>query len=284
MILEHKDIELFGKPIFSWVVLTTPNETDVPLPSEACVAYISEGNGQSLFVQEGVDATPGNVIVSVCGRTVGHMIAKQEPGKMSAIIAHFHQEQLQKIYKNSKPKLWNELEKPVTKFTVQQAATNLIVGFFEGIGNIFKNQEAITEDILCLKVQELILLLLQSESSPEIQLIINSLFSDRIFTFKETVDAYLFTPLSIQSLAVLTNKSLSSFKREFKRVYRTTPGAYIIDKRLERVAQLLSSSDDSITNIGYDCGFSSLEHLSRSFKSKYGVPPSKFRLDLTVKQ
>ncbi len=283
MILEHRDIILFGKPIFSWVVLTTPNETDVPLPSEACVAYIMEGDGHSLFAQEDLIAKPGSIIVSVCGRTVGHMIAQQEPGKVTAVIAHFHKEQLKKVYKGAKPKLWNELEKPVTKFTVQQAATNLLVGFFEGLANVFKNQEALTEGILALKIQELILLLLQSESSPDIRLLINSLFSQRVFSFKETVDAYLFTPVSIPNLAFLTNRSLSSFKREFKRVYQTTPGSYIINKRLERVAQLLTTSDETVTDIGYDCGFNSLEHLSRSFKTKYGVPPSQFRMEHMVK-
>ncbi|MGB5818203.1 MAG: helix-turn-helix transcriptional regulator [Saonia sp.] len=283
MIIEHKTIELYGKPIFSWVTLTTPNEIDVPLPSDACVAYISDGDGQSLFAQEAIAANPGNVIVSICGRTVGHMIAKQEEGRVSTMIAHFHTEQLQEIYRDSKPKLWKELEKPITKFVVQDAATKLIVSYFEGIRQFFDHQMAITEEILSLKIQELILLLLQSESSPEIRCIINSLFSDRVFTFREVIDTYISMPISIEGLAHLTNKSLSSFKREFKRIYATTPGAYIITKRLEKVAEQLVTSDKSITNICYDCGFASLAHLSRSFKGKYGMSPTAYRMNLSDK-
>ena len=283
MILEHKTIQLYGLPVFSWVTLTTPDEADVPLPAEACVAYLAEGDGQSIFMQESLYAHPGNVIISNCGRTVSNIIAHQEAGKVSTIIAHFHREQLQRIYQDAKPKLWKEIEKPVTQNVVQVEASNLVVKFFEGIGHFFDNQNAISEEILSLKIQELILLLLQSESSQNIRYIINSLFSDRVFTFTEMIDAYLLMPLSLQNYAQLTNKSLSSFKREFRRVYGTSPGVYMMSKRLERVAQLLATSETSITNIGYDCGFTSLEHLSRSFKSKYGVPPSRYRMNLSNK-
>ena len=282
MILAHNTLHLYKKPLFSWVTLTTPHETEIQLPSEACVAYIIDGDNQNLFVSEGLFAQPGNVIVSVCGRSVGNMIAQQETGKVSAIIAHFHKEQLQKIYKDSKPKLWKELEKPVIKFTTQQSATNLIIGYFEGIKRLFKNKEAATDEILRLKIQELILLLLQSQNSKDIRYIISSLFSDRVFTFKEVIDAYLYIPMSLDGLAQLANMSISTFKREFKKVYDTSPGAYILQKRLERVAHLLITSENSITNIGYDCGFTSLEHLSRSFKSKFGVAPSVYRMNLTL--
>jgi len=277
MIQEHQTIELYGLPVFSLVTLITPHPVDIPLPAEACVAFVSKGDGHNLFLQNTITANPGSIIVSTCGRTVGHMVAKQEAGKISTIIAHFHHEQLENIYKNSKPKLWKELEKPVAKFVVQEAASNLILKYFESIGSFFSNKDAITDEILALKIQELILLLLQSESSMEIRLIVNSLFSNKEFTFKELVDTYIFMPFSIEGLASLTNMSVSTFKREFTKVYKTTPGAYILDKRLEKVAEELIMSDDLIMNIGYDCGFVSNAHLSRSFKSKYGLTPSKFR-------
>ncbi len=283
MILDHKKIGYKGKVLFSWITLTTPNENDLMLPPEACVAYISEGDGQQLFAQEVISANPKSVIVSTCGRTVGHMIAKQEKGRVSSIIAHFHVDQLEDIYKDSKPKLWKELEKPITTFVTQAAADNLIIKYFEGVAHFFNNREAVSEDILALKIQELILLLLQSESSNEIKIIINNLFSKRVFSFIDVVDTYIFMPISIEGLAHLTNKSLSSFKREFKRIYKATPGSYIIEKRLERVAEELVISDLPIQTIAYDCGFSSSAHLSRTFKKKYNASPSKFRMDSSVK-
>ncbi|MEO1254771.1 MAG: helix-turn-helix transcriptional regulator, partial [Bacteroidota bacterium] len=79
------------------------------------------------------------------------------------------------------------------------------------------------------------------------------------------------------SLASITNHSLTSFKNEFKRIYDTSPGAYIMDKRVEKVADLLRYSDDSVSGIGYTCGFVSPAHLSRAFKRRYGLTPSEYR-------
>jgi transcriptional regulator GlxA family with amidase domain len=107
--------------------------------------------------------------------------------------------------------------------------------------------------------------------------IVRSLFSERIFGFKEIVEANIYEPVAMERLAALTNHSLTSFKKEFKRIYNTTPGAYIIRKRVERVADLLTFSDEDICRIGYQCGFTSPAHLSRVFKSRYGITPSEYR-------
>ena len=76
---------------------------------------------------------------------------------------------------------------------------------------------------------------------------------------------------------MLTNQSVSSFKRTFKKHYNSTPGAYLMHKRTEKVAQRLAMSDEPVSSIGYDCGFSSPAHLSRAFKQRYGVSPTQYR-------
>ena len=283
MIIDHKTIELYGKPLFTWVNLKTPMKTSVPLPSEACFAYIMEGDDQLLSEREALKAEAGQVILSLCGNTVGQMIAEQEAGKMSTIVVHFHKDQLLKIYENSKPPLWKELETPVVRYVVQTAASALVKQYFDGIVHLFRHRAAVNEDMLVLKLKEIILLLMQTQNSPQISQIMNSLFSERTFSFKELIDAHVCLPVSIEDLAQLTNRSLSSFKREFKKIYNTTPGNYIIEKRTEKVADLLTISDESISHIGYQCGFMSAAHLSRVFKSKYGVTPSEYRLGLSVK-
>jgi len=48
MIIDHKTIELFDKPLFTWVTIETPMKGPVPLPSDACFAYIVDGDGHNL--------------------------------------------------------------------------------------------------------------------------------------------------------------------------------------------------------------------------------------------
>ena len=171
----------------------------------------------------------------------------------------------------------------MVQFIVQMAASELVKKYFEGVVHLFNNKAAASEEILILKLKEIIQLLLQTKNSTQITQIMSSLFSERTFSFKEVVEAYIAEPVSVEELAQLTNNSLSSFKREFKKIYATTPSTYIIDKRAEKVANLLKVSDESISNIGYQCGFTSPAHLSRVFKTKYGVTPSTYRLNLSDK-
>ncbi len=52
---------------------------------------------------------------------------------------------------------------------------------------------------------------------------------------------------------------------------------YFIIKRLDKVKDMLVNSNQSITEIAYSTGFSSVNHLSRQFKEFKGLPPSYFK-------
>jgi len=284
MINDHQSLKLFGLPLFTWVDIDTPMYDGLALPPGACFTYFVHGSDQVLSKQHGIKALSEHAVLSVCGFTLGKMLMEQEPGRVNSVIIHFQPEILKEVYKNSKPPYWEEISAPVTQFVAQMAATNLIKHYIDGVKGMFKNKEAVTDDILILKLREIILLLMQTEDMPKVSQIIRSLFSERSFTFKETVEAYLFTPATIENLATLTNTSLSTFKREFIKIYGKTPHRYIMERRIEKVAHLLKVSDDSISEIGYECGFTSPAHLTRVFKTKFKKTPTQYRLSQPDKQ
>ena len=283
MIKSHEKILLHELPLFTKVSLETPINKPIELPSEACYVYIFNGDGQALSNSEDVIAKSGQVILSLCGLTAGKMIADQPKGKLDTIIVHFGHKILKKVFQDAKPKFWKEIETPVTQYVVQSAANNLVKNFFAGISPLFDNKAAITESLLILKLKEIIFLLLQTDNAENIRHIVKSLFSEKTFTFKELVDAHIKTTESIESLAMITNCSISTFKRNFKKAYSTSPRSYIINRNVEKVADLLKTTDDSISAIGYACGFNSPEHLSRTFKKKFGLSPKNFRLTHSIK-
>lgn len=275
---------LYDLPLFTKVSVETPMTSSLPIPSDACFVYIVEGDGQTFRNhQTKIEIKNGQVILSLCGLTAGEMIAQQPKGSIDSVIVHFHPKQLKQVFENEKPQLWQELETPVTQYVVQYAANNLIKLYFDGVNQLFQNKSALTESILSLKLKEIILLLLQTEDSEAVRQIMRSLFSERVFSFKELVDAHIFLPISIENLAMLTNHSLSSFKRRFREIYHDTPGSYIMSKRLEKVANLLKITTEPVSAVGYDCGFNSPEHLSRAFKKHYGLSPTEYRKNFSVK-
>jgi AraC-like DNA-binding protein len=83
--------------------------------------------------------------------------------------------------------------------------------------------------------------------------------------------------LGIEAYARLTNRSVSSFKRDFQSIFKTTPGRWLIEKKINHAKKLLLERDDSIASIAFDSGFESTPHFSRVFKQKTGITPMEFR-------
>lgn len=263
--------------------MDTPNEERLELPSDACIAYILQGEGQVFSASANVVARPDNTILSLCGLTLGAMFSELSKGSLQSVLVHFNRGVLNKVFEGGKPELWEELQAPVTQYVVQSAAGELLKHYFYTVVNLFESRSALTESILKLKLKEIILLLLRTDNSDYVRKIIRSLFSERQFTFKELVEAHIEQTDSIEKLAMLTSCSVSSFKRKFFQSFNTTPGKYRQELKLARVANLLKTSDEAISTVGYECGFSSPEHLARVFKQKYGISPKDYRLNFLVR-
>ncbi|MBW2314093.1 MAG: helix-turn-helix transcriptional regulator [Deltaproteobacteria bacterium] len=96
------------------------------------------------------------------------------------------------------------------------------------------------------------------------------------------IDRNLDKPLDNASLARIAHASESCFIRRFKETVGQTPGRYIQDRRVDRAANLLISTDDSIDEIARRCGFATRYYLSRVFSRRIGRPPARYRKDRPV--
>ncbi|MCB0277988.1 MAG: helix-turn-helix transcriptional regulator, partial [Calditrichaeota bacterium] len=83
--------------------------------------------------------------------------------------------------------------------------------------------------------------------------------------------------MSLEEFAKMCHRSLSSFKRDFFNHYQTTPGKWLLAKRLAYAGELLLKENASITQVAFDCGFEDVSHFTRVFKEKYDRTPSEFR-------
>jgi transcriptional regulator GlxA family with amidase domain len=82
------------------------------------------------------------------------------------------------------------------------------------------------------------------------------------------------SPISLEDLAYLSGRSLSSFKRDFQNIYGESPAKWIREKRLSKAHQMLESSQMSVADVAFSLGFENPTHFSRIFKQKYGLSPS----------
>lgn len=93
-----------------------------------------------------------------------------------------------------------------------------------------------------------------------------------------TVEENIMNSISLNQLAVLSGRSLSSFRRDFLAIYNMPPSQWIRQKKLEKSKELLVSTTMTVTDICYTTGFENIAHFSRLFKSQFGCPPSGFRM------
>jgi len=83
--------------------------------------------------------------------------------------------------------------------------------------------------------------------------------------------------LSIPQLAKISGKSESLFYSKFRDSIGMTPNQFINIERLKHAQYLLANSNYPVKNISFECGFNSVEHFSRIFKSYSKLTPVNYR-------
>ncbi len=127
--------------------------------------------------------------------------------------------------------------------------------------------------LLSLKVKEAVLLLLRNEPS----------LKDILFDFTEPgkidLEAFMLQHyqfnVGLNRFAYLTGRSLATFKRDFEKTFHTSPGNWLLQKRLEEAYYRIKEKGNKPSDVYLDVGFEDLSHFSYAFKNAYGVAPSK---------
>ena len=85
--------------------------------------------------------------------------------------------------------------------------------------------------------------------------------------------------LHLDEIARAAGFSPFHFHRVFKSLVGETLAQFVKRQRLERAVYLMSHAPGrSLTDVALECGFSSSSDFSRSFKQRFGAPPSAFDL------
>lgn len=83
-------------------------------------------------------------------------------------------------------------------------------------------------------------------------------------------DNYCFN-LSLEEYAKLCNRSLSAFKRDFQKHFNTSPGKWLMEKRLSHAMHLLNNLNRNVSEAAFESGFRNASHFSHVFKERYGI-------------
>ena len=79
---------------------------------------------------------------------------------------------------------------------------------------------------------------------------------------------------NVTIMAKELNMSRTSLFTKIKTMYGVSPITFITDYKLNRAMEMLKTGDFNVSEVAYRVGFSTLTGFSRSFKNKFGIPPS----------
>ncbi|PSJ40340.1 GlxA family transcriptional regulator [Zobellella endophytica] len=89
-------------------------------------------------------------------------------------------------------------------------------------------------------------------------------------------------PLSSQELAEQVHISVRQLERLFKQGLNKAPSYYYMTLRVDRARQLLKETNLSVAEVATACGFDSVAHFSRTYRTHKGIAPSEERKRLPV--
>lgn len=89
--------------------------------------------------------------------------------------------------------------------------------------------------------------------------------------------AHLGEPLNVATLAAEARMSVRTFNRRFREETGRSPGAWLIERRVEHARHLLESTDLPIDDVAHQAGLGSGSTLRQHLRASVGLAPAAYR-------
>ncbi|WP_044201128.1 AraC family transcriptional regulator [Flammeovirga sp. OC4] len=275
-LLSYDHFQLNGKPVFEKASFKPPLKKDATMNNEACFIHVLHGKAMLYATNEQYTFTSSDSFLMKCGNYVNHWVEQQEEQPYEAILIHFYPDTLKYVYDEGLPEVLKYPRK-VSQNVEKIPLDEMITTYIDSLLFYFKNPSMVNEELIKLKVKELVLLLSNAKEGNNVKALLSSLFQPEETQFKKIIHSHLYEDLSIEDIAILTGLSLSTFKRKFRQTFDESPKQYINKKRIQKASELLIQTNHRISEICYDCGFNDVGYFSKVFHQHYGFSPSSFR-------
>jgi AraC-like DNA-binding protein len=221
----------------------------------------SAAAGETLFFKKGAYVAPPHVEANLClfvfflpdgfVRSVVSQLAADLPPLKASAVTH----------------------EPAIRVNNDAAMT----GFLHAMTDYFAAEPAPPRPLLRLKLQELVTGILVGERNRSLAAHLRATAASGSPAIPAIMEANFCHNLPLEAFARMSHRSLSTFKRDFRRHYGVSPGRWLLARRLERSATMLRSTNMSVTEVMLECGFEEASHFSRAFKEKHGCSPKTYR-------
>ena len=129
------------------------------------------------------------------------------------------------------------------------------------------------------KVMELFLLAMERVTSNPLwkQIVLKPYDIEKIHEAKNILLEQMDSPVTVIALAHQVGINDFKLKKGFKQIFGTTIFDYLLQARMQKAVELLTSTAISITEISFIVGYQTIGAFTNSFKKHFGYPPTSLR-------
>ena len=155
-------------------------------------------------------------------------------------------------------------------------ANEQILNYISSFGLVYGESEDTSHHLLELKLLELLnLIAIQDKSYGFLTALAHTKMPSVKRNIAKFMEENYSRNLKVEDYALLTGRSTSTFTRDFKRVYDTTPNQWLMNRRLEKAHKILIEKDWNVTDTALEVGYDNISHFIKTYKRKYGMTPKK---------
>lgn len=249
-----------------------PSKNDVFFEENA-VIYVLEGDKLFSSSNSEVRVQKGDVLFV----KRGYYLMSESINEAYKSLVFFIDEKILKEFVSQNLELFENTTSidPNSSWLLTLKSNEAFGKYIESILPYFKSKTKYLNQFLKLKVQELLLHLLEFDPNNQLKNLLFSIYTGQKADLEFILNTFYLKPLNLDELAKLSGRSLSAFKREFHELFSQSPGQWIKDKKLEHAAFLIKNKMGNVEEVAETIGYESVSHFIKSYKEKYGHTPNK---------
>ncbi|WP_293303994.1 helix-turn-helix domain-containing protein [Pedobacter sp. UBA5917] len=168
----------------------------------------------------------------------------------------------------------NPVEVPVSPTTglIEFDDHPLLESLFSSLTPYFKLADALPPDLATFKIEEAIRILRAIDNNAD--QLLGQLEEPGKIDLMDFMEKNFMFNLPAARFGYLTGRSLTTFKRDFKKAFNSTPEKWLTHKRLQLAHYLISEKKKKPSDVYFDVGFENLSHFSFAFKKQFGYNPT----------
>lgn len=184
------------------------------------------------------------------------------------VVMHLTADKLKRFYADLDVKPHVQHSQTIQRFNnhpLLESCLSSLIPYFE--------MQEITENIASLKITEAISILRAIDKK------IDNVLANFDEPGKIDLAAYMeknfMFNLPLEKFGYLTGRSLTTFKRDFSKIFNLTPQRWLTKKRLELAHYQFVEKKMKPIDVCYEVGFENLSHFSYAFKKQFGYSPTE---------